>query len=685
MKTVAIVQARLGSRRLPNKMLLDLGGAPVLERTLTRIRRSKTVDEVVVATTTHPQDRALIDLAERLGLAGFAGNEEDVLDRFYQAARARQAGVVVRLTGDCPLHDPEVVDRVVSAYRERQDGLDYASNVAPPSYPDGLDVEVFPFTLLERMWREAKETADREHVTTYVRTRLAQFRTLNVALDGEDLSGLRWTLDESHDLEFLREIYAAFDNRDDFHWRDVLMLLRDRPDTARVNAHIARNLGWVESVMKDKTAARPDIRRSNELWERARTLIPAGTQTLSKGPSQFVDGVAPKYLARGKGSHVWDVDGNEYIDYPMGLGPVTLGHCHPVTQEAVRQQLDVGVTFSLMHPLEIEVAELLREFIPCAERVRFGKNGSDATAAAVRCARAVTGRDVVAHSGYHGWQDWYIGSVGGIRARGVPDAVKALQKGFTYNDLGSLEQIFAEHPGQVAAVIMEVMTVQEPRDGFLQKVADLTRKNGAVLIFDEIISGFRYRMGGLQEYFGVVPDMAAVGKGMANGLPISAVVGKAEVMKGFDDIFFSFTFGGECLSLAAAKACIEFMRREPVIDHFWKQGAKLQTAYREMVERFGLAGYTDCAGLPPWTVCLFTDHEGQQGLAMKSLFQQEMLKRGVLFSGSQFLCYEHSDSDIQQTIDAYEAAFTVLRHGVRNGCVEQLLEGKKIEPVFRRV
>jgi glutamate-1-semialdehyde 2,1-aminomutase/spore coat polysaccharide biosynthesis protein SpsF len=338
-----------------------------------------------------------------------------------------------------------------------------------------------------------------------------------------------------------------------------------------------------------------------------------------------------------------------------------------------------------MHPLEIEVAELLCELIPCAERVRFGKNGSDVTAAAVRASRAITGRDIIAHCGYHGWQDWFIGSVGGIRAKGVPEAVKALQKPFVYNDITSLERIFDEYPGQVAGVIMEVMTIQEPRDGFLQKVADLTRRHGAVLIFDEVISGFRYSLGGLQQHFGVTPDLATVGKGMGNGMPISAVVGKAEVMKAFDEIFFSFTFGGECLSLAAAKACIEFMRREPVIEHFWKQGDKLQSAYRAMARQFQLDGYTDCAGLAPWTICVFNDHNGQEGLAMKSLFQQEMIKRGILFSGSQFICYEHADEDIQRTIDAYEAAFTVLRHGVRNNCIEQLLEGKKIQPVFRRV
>ena len=683
MKTIAIVQARIGSSRLPAKMLRPLRGAPVLAWTLGRVSRARRVDQVILATTTLPEDAALIDIAARLGIQSFAGSAEDVLDRIYRAAKEYDADVVVRLTGDCPLHDPEVVDRIVGTFLEAPDNVDYVSNVMPPTYPDGLDVEVMPITVLERVWREATDAADREHVTTYIRTHPQLFRIRNVECEEGDFSHLRWTLDVPEDMEFLEAVVRALGGRADFGIRDVLALLRNNPSIAGLNAGIARNTGWMASLPISR-APKLTITRSNELWERRRNLIPAGTQTLSKGPTQYVDGVAPKYLARGKGSHVWDVDGNEFIDYPMALGPITLGHCHPVTQDAIRKQLEIGITFSLMHPLEIEVAELLKEIFPCAERVRFGKNGSDATSAAVRCARAVTGRDIVATCGYHGWQDWYIGSVGGVRAKGVPEAVKALQRTFTYNDIASLERIFQEHPSGVAAVIMEVMNVAEPQDGFLEKVRDVTHRYGAVLIFDEIISGCRYSLGGLQEYYGVTPDLATVGKGMANGMPISAVIGKAEVMEAFEDIFFSFTFGGECLSLAAAKATIEFMRREPVIPHFWKQGAKLQNAYNEMANAFGLAEYTQCAGLPPWTICVFKDHDGLNGLMLKSLFQQEMLKRGILFSGSQFICYQHTDDDIQRTINAYEDAFTVLRHAVVNRCVEELLEGKPIEVIFKR-
>ena len=250
MKVTAIVQARLGSSRLPNKMLLEIAGATVLEQTLRRIPRRE-IDEVILATTTLAQDRSLIELAGRLGVRSFAGNETDVLDRYYRAAQSYGTSVIVRLTGDCPVHDQEVIDLVVRRYLERVSDIDYVSNVTPPTFPDGLDVEVFSFELLERMWREATAPADREHVTTYVRTRLGQFRTLNVTHDGEDLSGLRWTLDEPVDLDFLRWVFASLNGHDDFTWRDILTLVRDNPDPGRLNRKITRNEGWMVSMMKD--------------------------------------------------------------------------------------------------------------------------------------------------------------------------------------------------------------------------------------------------------------------------------------------------------------------------------------------------------------------------------------------------------------------------------------------------
>jgi len=423
------------------------------------------------------------------------------------------------------------------------------------------------------------------------------------------------------------------------------------------------------------------LAKSREYFARARRVIPSCTQTFSKGPTQFVQGVAPIFLQRGRGSHVWDVDGNEYIDYPMALGPIILGYDDPDVLAAVRAQLADGVTFSLAHPLEVEVAETLAKIVPCAEMVRFGKNGSDVTSGAVRAARAYTGRDVIACSGYHGWQDWYIGTT--TRRRGVPEAVCELTRTFTYNDLGSLERLFAEYPSKIAAVILEPVGVVEPEGEFLQRVAAVTHANGAVLIFDEIVTGFRLALGGAQERFGVTPDLACLGKAMANGFPLSAVVGRREIMEVFDEIFFSCTFGGEAVSLAAARATIAKLREKDVIEHLWRQGARLRDGYNALAREAGLAGHTRCIGYPPRTVLTFTDGAGAESLAMKSLFQQEMIKRGILIAGGFNLCYAHSDGDIRRTLDASRDALAILARALAEGRVEASLEGPVIQPVFR--
>ena len=311
---------------------------------------------------------------------------------------------------------------------------------------------------------------------------------------------------------------------------------------------------------------------SEALLERALKTIPLGSQTFSKSKTQYPLGVSPYFITRGDGARVWDADGNEYLDFINGLCAITLGYNDPDVTEAVRRQLDDGVIFSLPHPVEMEVAERIVDMVPCAEMVRFGKNGSDATAGAVRLARAHTGRDRVAVCGYHGWQDWYIGAT--ARNRGVPQAVRDLTHTFPYNDPDALEQLLLAHPGEFAAVILEPMNVAEPLPGYLETVAELTRLHGALLIFDETITGFRYANGGAQEYFGVTPDLATFGKGLANGYPVSAVAGRRDLMQLMEEIFFSFTFGGETLSLAASAATLDKLRRENVTDHLARLGTR---------------------------------------------------------------------------------------------------------------
>ncbi|NJD04499.1 MAG: aminotransferase class III-fold pyridoxal phosphate-dependent enzyme, partial [Ruminiclostridium sp.] len=342
------------------------------------------------------------------------------------------------------------------------------------------------------------------------------------------------------------------------------------------------------------------LKRSMDYFNRAKDIIPCQSQTLSKRPQLHALGEYPVYLKSGKGSHVFDVDGNEYVDYPMSLGPIILGHCYPAVDEAIKEQLKEGITFTLMHPLEVEVSELIIDTIPCAEMVRFGKSGSDACSAAVKVARAYTGRQKVASCGYHGWHDWY--NIVHVLNEGTPLCLKDCIYEFVYNDIASLERIFNEHSNEIACVIMEPVSVEIPREGYLLSVKELCHKHGALLIFDEVVTCFRYAVGGAQEYFNVIPDLACIGKAMANGMPVSAFVGKKEYMRAAERLFISFTHGGEVLSLAAAKATINEIREKNVIEHITSYGNRLQKGVNDIVCRAGLAKYMSCIGLSPHLV-----------------------------------------------------------------------------------
>lgn len=425
----------------------------------------------------------------------------------------------------------------------------------------------------------------------------------------------------------------------------------------------------------------PRYKKSVEWLNKAERLIPLASQTFSKSKLNFPPGASPLFLERGKGSRVYDVDGNDYVDFASALLCISLGYQDPDVDEAVREQMKSGVSFSLPHRLEYEVAERLVDLIPCAEMVRFGKNGTDATSAAIRLARAVTARDHVAVCGYHGWQDWYIGST--PRDLGVPEAVKNLTHSFSFNDLPSLERVFQACPGSVAAVIVEPMNLSWPSAGFLEGVRELCTRHGTVLIFDEIITGFRFHIGGAQSLFGVTPDLAALGKGMANGYPLAAVVGKRELMRAMEDIFFSGTFGGETLSLAAARATIDKMRREPVLQTIHENGDRLAAGLKDILSSLGSPGFLAVVGHPSWThltVGLGAQHDEW---CLKSFILQEMFKKGILCLGQHNLSYAHDQLDVRRILDAYRDILPRLIDADQSGSVSTLLDAGVVQPVFK--
>lgn len=678
---VALIQARMGSSRFPGKVLQDLSGHPMLWHVVDRVRRASTVDKVVVATTDHAVDDPIARFCEQDGIGCFRGSEQDVLDRFYRAAQANGADVVIRITADCPLIDPAIIDKVVARF-ERGD-CDYASNAIRYTYPDGLDTEVFSFAVLERAWREASKPSEREHVTPYLRT--DKFHTANVESEiPVSPARYRWTVDHPADLEFVRRVYEAFPRDAMFGFREIFELLKERPDLATIQAETITNEGYYKSLYQQAAAGAAPKRRlaQSQAWlERAKKVIPSCAQTFSKGFTQYVQGVAPVFLQRGKGCRVWDVDGNEYIDYVQGLLPNILGYAHDEVNAAAAAQLAEGHSFSLPHPLEVQLAERLTGLIPCAEMVRFGKNGSDATSGAVRAARAFTGRDRIACCGYHGWQDWYIGST--TRNAGVPQAVRNLTHPFTYNDLASLEKLFSEHPGEFAAVIMEPVNYVEPAPGFLQGIKDLAHRNGALLIFDEICSGFHFGLGGAQKLYGVVPDLACFGKAMGNGFPISCVLGRADIMRTFDEIFYSFTFAGEVASMAAAMKVLDILEHTDALACLESNGRTLQDGITAMAKEAGLGQRIRTTGRPQWSLMKFTDQSGADSPLLKNLFQQEAVKRGVLLLVTHNMTAAHDPSAIHQTLEAYAEVLKTLALWVEDSNPARFLEGPMTQPVFR--
>ncbi len=681
-KVVAIIQARMGSTRLPGKVLADIGERPMLWHVVQRLRQARTLDLIVVATSEAAEDQPIVRFCADHGIEYFCGDEADVLDRYYHAALHFEADVVVRITADCPLIDAGVVDKIVEVYR--RGGYDHVSNLLRYTYPDGLDAEAFSLESIRSSWEEATRPADREHVNAYV-LGSSKFRKLNVEND-VDLSPrqLRWTVDGPADLEFVRAVYAAFADPDYFSFTDILTLLDGDEALIQLQPMQVSNAGYYKTLYDHAQAGpapkRP-VQRSLEHLERARKVIPGGAQTFSKGYTQHVPGVSPLFLDRGKGCRVWDVDGNEYIDYVQGLLPNILGYAHEEVNRAAAEQLAAGHSFSQPHPLEVELAERLVQLIPCAEMVRFGKNGSDATGGAVRAARGYTGRERIACCGYHGWHDWYIGST--TRDLGVPAAVKELTHSFPYDDLPALERLLAQYPGEFAAVIMEPVNFFEPAEGYLAGVADLARAHGALLVFDEICSGFHFGLGGAQRLYGVEPDLACFGKAMGNGFPISCVVGRAEVMRVFEEIFFSFTFGGEVASIAASLQVLNILEHTDALARMREYGRGVQDGLNTMAGEAGLQDRIACVGRPSWSLVNFLDEEGEWSYLLYSLFMQEVAKRGVLMVGSHDMSAAHDVESTEKTLEVYAEAVKTLAGWLGEADPARFLEGPLIQPVFR--
>ena len=408
-----------------------------------------------------------------------------------------------------------------------------------------------------------------------------------------------------------------------------------------------------KNSVTDPPGKKERAKLSWELYDRAIKVIPLATQTHAKAAHPELRGVEPCFITRGLGCRVWDVDGNEYIDLRNSLGPITLGHRFGPVERAVRRQLNNGTIFSYAHPLEVEVAELLVQAVPCAEMVRFLRTGGEAMAAAIHLARAYTGRDLVLMCGYHGW-------LSSVFRPGVPEAIQSVYRELPWGDIEPYRRIFQQFPGKVAAVTLACDYAQiEKGHTFLKELRELTSRNQALLVFDEIVTGFRLAIGGAQEYFGVTPDLAVFAKGISNGFPLSCYLGRREIMRTVERSVVSSTFGGDTLGLAAAKAVLLTYQREKVIDTIWQRGKQLHQGFAEICTR--LDAPVGFYGLPPTGLLKFVHEDPSRNEQLFLRFYSEALKRGVIIYNVCYPIYAHTEKDIADILSAFEDALKTMQ------------------------
>jgi len=676
MKVVALVQARMGSTRLPGKVLRDIAGRPMIELLLARLSQSSELDEIVVATSKESQDDKLQLVVEALGFNCTRGDEKDVLSRFYESAKSFDADAIVRITGDCPLVDPKLVDKCIRHYKKSN--VDYFSNVDPVTYPDGLDVEIISFESIKRANSETKSEFDREHVTPYIRNSI-EFSKSSIQ-HTEDLSNQRWTVDEPEDLIVVTNIFEYFHPNIFFSWKEILDLERLQPELFSENQHIKNNEGSI-------------IGTGQKLYKRAKKVIPGGNMLLSKRPEMFLPQKWPSYFSKSKGCKVWDLDGREYIDMSiMGIGTNILGYGHPEVDEAVIKSIKDGNMSTLNCPEEVYLAEKLIELHPWADMVKFARSGGEVNSIAIRIARAYTGRDKIAVCGYHGWHDWYLSAnldsnqnldghlLPGLNPNGVPRGLTGTTLPFHYNNIEQLEQLIKDNNGEIAAIKMEVSRNEGPKSNYLQKVRSLATENNIILIFDECTSGFRETFGGLHKKYGLEPDMAIFAKALGNGYAISACIGREKYMQAAQNTFISSTFWTERSGSAAALKTLEVMEQLRSWKVITQIGSNISRRWKNLADRYAL-------DISTWGLSALSGYSfnSPNALAYKTLVTQEMLKKGYLASSSVYACIDHKEEIVNGYFSALDPIFESIRKCEDGLDVNTLLESPLCHSGFKRL
>ena len=670
----SIIQARFNSTRFPGKVLKDIAGRPLLEFMIERVKRCKEINKIIIATTNNSSDDAIDELCKKLDISVFRGSENDVLKRFTQAAQSVDDEEIIRLTGDCPLIDPQLISENI--YEFRNQNVDFLSNCEPPTYPDGLDVEIFSKKILLMADENCTDLSDREHVTSWI----IKNNKLKVGIlkSKFDYSSIRWTVDEPEDLEVVRKIVSHFDGKSNFTWLEALDIFKKNPELTIINSKFNRNEGALMVT-------------GQKLWRRAKSLIPGGNMLLSKRSEMFLPEKWPSYFSKAKGCKVWDLDEKEFIDMSiMGIGTNILGYGHPEVDEAVRKTIDLGNMSTLNCPEEVWLAEKLVEMHPWADMVRFARTGGEANSIAIRIARAASARDTVAICGYHGWHDWYLATnisddsrleehlLPGLEPNGVPKSLSGTVKPFSFNRLDQIKKIASEN--KLAAIKLEVQRTEPPSAGFLEGIREICDKNGIVLIFDECTSGFRETFGGIHKKYNVEPDMAIFGKALGNGYAITSIIGRKSVMEAAQSTFISSTFWTERIGPSAALKTLEIMEKEKSWEQITDKGIYIREKWKVLSEKHNLK--ISFNGIPSIGGFSFDD---PNSLKLKTLVSQEMLKRGYLASTLCYVCISHTKEIIDSYIENLDQVFSLISNQENMHKIDDLLEGPVCHSGFKRL
>ena len=678
LKTHVIIQARLGSRRFPEKVLKPIGKYNSLELIFKRISKSKEVNDIIFAIPKNNQNLKLKKfISNKINCKVFLGSEKNVLNRYFCTAKKYKSDIIVRITGDCPLVDSSIIDEYVKILKKNN--LDYVSNSFPHTYPDGLDVEVFTFEAIKIANLKARKSNQKEHVTRYFKDNMNKFKTLNIKCPIKNVSNLRIVLDEESDLKVIKNIYSSFNPKINFNWKKIIKLYKKNKNIFKYNKHLNSNDGV-------------NLDDNQKLWRRANSIIPGGNMLISKNPNFYLPNKWPTYFSKSKKINIWDLENKKFTDMSlMGVGTNILGYSNTKVDSAVSEVIEKGTMSTLNCFEEVYLAEKLVSMHPWSKMVKFARTGGEANAISIRIARAASSKDNIAICGYHGWHDWYLSSnlrnknsldnhlIESLNPLGVPNSLKDTSYAFNYGDYNTLEKLIKTK--NIGVIKMEVCRNTSPNIVFLKKVRNIATKKNVVLIFDECTSGFRESFGGIQKKIGINPDILILGKALGNGYPITAVIGKEEIMKYAERTFISSTFWTDRVGPAAALKTLEIMKKEKSWEKITKLGKYLNKQWLKISEENNLQIKVE--GLPAISKFIIT---GKNFDAYKTFITQEMLKKNILASNSVYLSVYHSKKIIDKYLDILNDLFKIIskcNNGTEN--IYNKLEGPIARKPFERL